>query len=80
SPTISVRDERGRLVWDSGDDLEQLTAKAFGKNFTGTRGAGHAFPAAAGAARPRQPRSPAAVRSASLTSVRTDEPVPPLGV
>ncbi|MFE3116547.1 choice-of-anchor I family protein [Streptomyces niveus] len=31
--SISVRDERGRLVWDSGDDLEQLTAKAFGKNF-----------------------------------------------
>ncbi|MFD5894331.1 choice-of-anchor I family protein [Streptomyces sp. NPDC060366] len=31
--SISVRDERGRLVWDSGDDLEQLTAKAFGENF-----------------------------------------------
>lgn len=31
--SISVRDERGRLVWDSGDDLEQLTAKAFPENF-----------------------------------------------
>lgn len=31
--SISVRDARGRLVWDSGDDLEQLTAKAFPENF-----------------------------------------------
>ncbi|WP_329382386.1 choice-of-anchor I family protein [Streptomyces sp. NBC_01716] len=31
--SISVRDERGRLVWDSGDDLEQLTAKAFPADF-----------------------------------------------
>ncbi|MFE3248977.1 choice-of-anchor I family protein [Streptomyces sp. NPDC059209] len=31
--SISVRDERGRLVWDSGDDLEQLTAEAFPENF-----------------------------------------------
>ncbi|QHY97839.1 hypothetical protein SSPS47_22270 [Streptomyces sp. S4.7] len=31
--SISVRDERGRLVWDSGDDLEQLTAKAFPEDF-----------------------------------------------
>ncbi|MFI6086010.1 choice-of-anchor I family protein [Streptomyces sp. NPDC051217] len=31
--SISVRDERGRLVWDSGDDLERLTAKAFPENF-----------------------------------------------
>lgn len=31
--SISVRDERGRLIWDSGDDLEQLTAKAFPENF-----------------------------------------------
>ncbi|WP_405795247.1 choice-of-anchor I family protein [Streptomyces sp. NBC_01506] len=31
--SISVRDENGRLVWDSGDDLEQLTAKAFPENF-----------------------------------------------
>ncbi|WP_330173884.1 choice-of-anchor I family protein [Streptomyces sp. NBC_01498] len=31
--SVSVRDERGRLVWDSGDDLEQLTAKAFPDDF-----------------------------------------------
>ncbi|WP_329035398.1 choice-of-anchor I family protein [Streptomyces sp. NBC_01725] len=31
--SVSVRDERGRLVWDSGDDLEQLTAKAFPEDF-----------------------------------------------
>lgn len=31
--SISVRDDRGRLVWDSGDDLEQLTAKAYPDDF-----------------------------------------------
>ncbi|WP_405613020.1 choice-of-anchor I family protein [Streptomyces sp. NBC_01508] len=31
--SVSVRDARGRLVWDSGDGLEQLTAKAFPRNF-----------------------------------------------
>jgi hypothetical protein len=31
--SFSVWTDRGRLVWDSGDDLEQITAKAFPANF-----------------------------------------------